>query len=226
MTARPAVGVTVEEFVARYPMLYHMAEAGSWPSIQQHGLLSTSALLDEYRITGAARAALESERRSAMNVVHRAGRPPASIRDNLPMDDAGLRRCLEDGLTPADWYRLLNGRVFFWVTEKRLNRLRAARAYRTRAHDILIVDSTSLLAVHAGGIVLSPINSGCTKPIPRSRGRTTFLPLAEYPFHDRLGRRLEPVVELAVLDRVPDIAAHVVRVERRTPDDGSWQIWP
>ena len=32
--------------IEQYPKLYHMAEAGSWPLILNHGLLSTSALLD------------------------------------------------------------------------------------------------------------------------------------------------------------------------------------
>ncbi len=51
--------MTVEEFCAAYPRLYHMAEAAAWPSIQRHGLLSTSALLDLYGVAGAERARIE-----------------------------------------------------------------------------------------------------------------------------------------------------------------------
>lgn len=39
-------GVDPGELAERYPRLFHMAAAGSWPSIERHGLLSTSALLD------------------------------------------------------------------------------------------------------------------------------------------------------------------------------------
>ena len=40
----------IERLISRYPTLYHMAEDGSWESIQRHGLLSTSALLDRFEI--------------------------------------------------------------------------------------------------------------------------------------------------------------------------------
>ena len=41
-----------------------------------------------------------------------------------------LQRCLQGKMTVEQWHRLLNGRVFFWVDENRLNVLRQARAYR------------------------------------------------------------------------------------------------
>ncbi|WP_298807072.1 hypothetical protein [uncultured Pseudokineococcus sp.] len=34
----------------RWPRLFHMAEAQSWPSIQRYGLLSTQALWDFYEV--------------------------------------------------------------------------------------------------------------------------------------------------------------------------------
>jgi hypothetical protein len=37
----------------------------------------------------------------------------AVIRDQKPMRDSALLKCLDKGLTPADWYRTLNRRVFF-----------------------------------------------------------------------------------------------------------------
>ena len=40
-----------------------MAEAAAWPSIQRHGLLSTSALLDLYEVTEAERSRSNATRR-------------------------------------------------------------------------------------------------------------------------------------------------------------------
>ena len=40
------------ELVGDCPTLYHMAEGGGWPAIRQHGLLSTSALLNLYGVEG------------------------------------------------------------------------------------------------------------------------------------------------------------------------------
>ena len=195
-----------------YPRLYHMAERGSWPSICQHGLLSTSALLDLYEVDGEQRAQLEAAHRpESVEISHpRHGR--AVIRDQKPMDDRGLRRALTDGLTPAEWYRILNDKVFFWLTEKRLNTLLGARAYRKLRHDVLVVDTRKLLSKHAQRVVLSPMNSGATKPMPFKRGRSTFLAMDEYPFDERKSSGKDPVAELAVRGSVPDISNFVIRV--------------
>jgi len=130
------------------------------------------------------------------------------------MSDAGLMKSLRDGLTPTAWYQLLNGLVFFWVSEGRLLRLLGARAYRTKRQCILELDTQKLLAVHSERVVLSPINSGCTKPNPTPRGNTTFLPISTYPYESWLSKRAraEAVVELAVRYSVPDVRRFTKRV--------------
>jgi hypothetical protein len=60
--------VTIDEFAATYPQLYHLAEAGSWPSIERHGLLSVSALLDLFEVDGNRREELESQVRQSGGV--------------------------------------------------------------------------------------------------------------------------------------------------------------
>lgn len=218
-------GVSPAEFASAYPRLYHMAEAGAWPNIQEHGLRSTTALLDLYGYVGDARASIESARRPGMVELRSDGLPPAFIRDNGPMTDSALARCLRDGLSPTDWYGLLNARVFFWVKESRLESLLGARAYRGRDHDVLVLQTSSLLARYSARTTLSPMNSGNTKPFAHPRGKDTFLPLAEYPFQSRIARGLEPVVELAVEYSVPDIEKHVVRVDRRAGGLAPRVIW-
>jgi hypothetical protein len=129
------------------------------------------------------------------------------------MDDAGLRRALRGGLETSDWHRLLNSKVFFWLTSARLQRMLDAKAYRGKRQTVITVDTRLLLERHLERIVLSPINSGCTKPIPHYRGASTFAPLSLYPFSERMRRRLEPAVELAVDHGVLDIADLVLTVE-------------
>src|SRR5262245_60128665 len=110
----------VRELIERYPRLYHMAEDGAWPSIERHGLLSTSALLDLYGVDGAERVTIESSHRPDSIEINRDGLGTAVVRDQKPMSDAGLARCLQDGLSPEEWYRILNNKSFFWLTERRL----------------------------------------------------------------------------------------------------------
>jgi hypothetical protein len=47
------------------------------------------------------------------------------IRDQCPQPPTPLESCLVD-MTPADWYALINSRVFFWLDYERLNRQRTA----------------------------------------------------------------------------------------------------
>ena len=41
----------VSELIATYPRVFHSASGLAWPSIKQHGLLSTQRLLDLYDVT-------------------------------------------------------------------------------------------------------------------------------------------------------------------------------
>ena len=206
----------LSELLNDCPTLYHMAERGSWPSIEKHGLLSTSALLDRYKIAGAERHAIEAARRPVSVTLKRDGLGQAVVRDQFPMDDKGLTRCLQDALSPADWYRLLNAMVFFWLTRDRLLRLLNAGLYRLEEHDVLALDSASFVAAYADKIWFCPINSGCTKPYPHPRGTTTFRRIPDYPYSAfrQKRKRGERVVELAVDYAVPDIAKFVTKIVR------------
>jgi hypothetical protein len=206
-------GITIDELSTRFPRLYHMAAQGSWPGIERHGLLSTSALLDLFEIRGARREEIESRHRPECVTVGHEKIGTAVIRDQKPMHDAGLRRALADGLAPRDWYRILNEKVFFWLTRDRLERLLNAKAYRNKRQTVIVLNTRALLKRHSDKVFLSPMNSGCTKPFPHARGKKTFLSLREYPFSERLSRGLEPIVELAVSHGVEDIGDLALRVE-------------
>lgn len=203
----------VDTFIERYPRLFHMAETGTWPKIQQDGLRSTTALLDLFQYTGAARHHIESERRAQSVVItHSKTGETAVIRDNIPLREQFLRGCLEE-MTPTEWYELLNRKVFFWVSEERLTKLLNARQYKSRAHDVLTVDTGRLLDFHSNDITVASINTGATLyPNASKRGPQTFRKIA-----DHSARTI--VVELAVDYAVPRIADLVTIVQRRLRTD-------
>jgi len=219
------MGVSAQNLAAAYPSLYHMAEAGSWPSIQKYGLLSTTSLLTLFELQASVRSRIESAHRPESIVIKHAELGTAVVRDQIPMREQDLVRCLRDDMTPREWYQLLNSKVFFWLTEQRLQRMLGARAYRDRPHTVLILDTAALLADYTPSVVLSSMNSGCTRPVAHPRGKDTFQPLARYPFAERRRRGLEAVVELAVEGGVKNIATYTREVHESSADGSDRTIW-
>jgi hypothetical protein len=205
----------LDELIADCPYLYHMAMKDSWASIQMHGLLPTDDLLDLFEVEAAERTSLTTKRRPESVAINHPQLGQAIVRDQIPLHDSDLLKCLSGGLTPEDWHALLNERVFFWLTEERLNRLMCAGAYRKFEHLILKVATQPIIENYWHSIELSPMNSGCTKPMPHPRGPDTFLPIDDYPYDFwtkvRRRKRGERVVELTVIGGVPDITNYVVQ---------------
>ena len=111
----------------------------------------------------------------------------------------------------------LNSRVFFWLSQRRLKKLRNAGAYAEREHDILTINTQSLVDAYAGEIELCHLNSGAVHPAADyPRGAGSFQPIASYPWSDRLAiAPAEPIVELTVPYAVPDIERFVIDVTTR-----------
>ena len=208
----------VEKIVELYPRLYHMAERDSWESIKNLGLLSTSAVLDYFSVTGNERTPFESEQRKT-----KMGVPPGDgsriiLRDQKPMPRNRLMMALKDGTTPEDWYRLINNKVFFWTNEKRLAGLLNARDYRSLEHDVLTIDTEPFIRTFYERIWLCHMNSGNTWPWPHIRGSDTFCRIPDYPIK-RSGNPYTEVVELVVDYSVPNISDYVIDVRRIKGDE-------
>lgn len=195
--------------------IYHLAEASNWPFIQRDGLLSASRLLHASGLIGADRDRLER----AQRLTHTALPSGVCLRDQLPMPSAALDRCL-CGMSPADWYTMVNSRVFFWLDPDRLNRQKAAS--KSRPQVVLVVDTAALIAAHEERIAVTPINTGNARRKAARRGTATFVPLAEWgqtgwaseaqALGIPLRKRSHQPVELTVLDAVPDILRFVIEV--------------
>lgn len=204
--------------IRKHPKLYHMAEDGSWESIQKIGLLSTSALLDKFEIAGERRQEIKSSRRPKIVEISHPELGRALIRDNKHMHEKTLERCLV-GMTPREWYETLNRKVFFWLEEKRLINLLGARAYRDRPHLVLEVETAELLRRHGDSVSLSPTNSGVTFTVnPAPRGPDTFKHISDHP-------KSKAVVELTVDYAVPNLAAFTLSVSRWHGSEKLENVW-
>jgi hypothetical protein len=207
------------EFLELYPRLYHMAESDAWPSIHRLGLLSACALVELFEVPAARRSQLISQRRQRSERLEHPLYGTAVLRDQGPMSEAKLLACLTD-LDPAQWYELLNRRVFLWPSFQKLTALLWAAAYSDRAHIIVTIDTARLIERYRSQIELCAINSGATLYNPPQRGSKTFRSLTVFPFEDLVkgGRsKKAAVAEVTVLNGITPIAAVVDRVDRVHP---------
>ena len=211
-----------------YPRLYHMSHAGSWRSIQQHGLLSTTALLDLFEVKGELRERLEGNRRPKSEAIVHSVHGRAMLRDQQPLNEKKLKGALRDGLSPRDWYLLLNRKVFFWGPETRLKILQGARLYEAQRQTIVEIDTAQFLERYAGRVSLCYMNSGSTQPMAWDRGKDTFLPLEDYPLSERRHKYgvKNAVAEVTVDYSVPDLRDFVVTAYEIGGGEQKAVLWP
>ncbi|MEV8639178.1 hypothetical protein AB0395_46725 [Streptosporangium sp. NPDC051023] len=197
--------------------VYHLAEAANWPSIEKHGLLPAAELIARAGLSGADRERLERSQRPEPMLLP----DGVEIRDQRPMPASALQSCLV-GLDPADWYALVNVRVFFWLDPARLNRQRAA--YGSRPQVVLTLDTVGLVADYGDRAAVSPINSGNARRRPARRGAATFVPYTEWvrsgwaseavALGIRERRRSHPPTELTVMGAIPNAMQYVTAISR------------
>jgi hypothetical protein len=200
--------------------VYHLAEAANWPSIQRHGLFSATALLDRAGVIGAERERLERRQR----LEHVELPDGVQLRDQRPMPAKALEGRLV-GMSPDQWYALVNAQVFFWLDADRLNRQRAACEPRPQV--VLVVDAEALVTEHGSRVALTPINTGNARRRPARRGAATFVPYAQWlasaweteaaALATPVRPRSHPPAELTIAQSVPDLARFLIRFEELPP---------
>lgn len=208
--------MTPEELIAHYPVLHHMAERDAWPRIQKIGLRTTAQLVDACHVDSRTRDAILTQRRRQFVDLDHPEVGTITVRDQKPL---GLHNLKLTDVTVEGFLELLNTRVFMWTSPERLNGLLGARPYRNSIHDVLVLDTLSIVETYAEDIRLTGMNTGATIfPSAPPRGAESFKTIEEFPFEQRrrLGKKLQDnVVELCVIGGVDNVEDHLLRVERR-----------
>lgn len=213
------------ELIEFVPRLYHITSAGAWATIAQHGLLSTTAILDKLNISSSERRAFEDQRRPESKPLDHPEFGQFIIRDQKPLSDSKLAKSVE-GCTVEEYLRLLNRKVFFWADLNRAQGLNSARAYNNNDQQMIVVDTASLVAQYGCKISLCHKNSGALRA-PHPLGPHIFKSIEDYePRVNRKGKPGKPVVELAVDYSVPDIIRHVLEVQDLIPGKPPRKIHP
>ena len=199
--------MTPEAFAALHPVLTHYAEAGAHRSICARGLLPAATLAPHLDMS--------VPRPAAVELGH------AVLSDNTPLLGPGLARCLDDELTPEDWLRILNDRVFLWADERGGAGFLRARLRLGRATERLRFDALALLAPVWDRAEVTPINSGSAIRVPARRGLSTFAPLATLDYdawrRSRKTKGLDSVREVAVRGGIPEAGDALISVDAITP---------
>jgi hypothetical protein len=210
--------LTPEELAERHPVLFHVTEEAGLPSLHSHGLLSTEHLLRLFEIEESRATKLLTERRPKMVVLNHPLYGHAVLNDNRPISDNMLLKCLDDGLLPADWMRMLNARVFFWPSRDKSNSLIEAQENNGRAKVVMEIDTLSLAKAHGERMQLAPINTGSATRRPARRGLSTYTPLLSLSYSDWQKKRggRDRLVEVVVVGSVPDLASHLKSIKRIT----------
>ena len=197
-----------------------MAQHGSWPNIRKYGLLSTTALLDLFQKTGEERSKIESHWRPSSIQIDHPKYGKAVVRDQKPARPDWMERVLV-GVTPEQWYKFLNSKVFFWLCQDSLKSMLNAPTYTNSYHDVITVDTRLLVDRYFGQITLSRINSGFARFGQGKRDFATFKRIEDYP----LGLKKNTPRELAVNYGVPDIAELAISVQRWKGNEFLEVIW-
>ena len=179
-------------FAQRFPKLYHLTFATNLPSIQQHGLLSATALADTYTFTPEEREACIDRRRLCNQDLH-----GITLRDQQAAPESKMKTCLV-GISIPDWLALLNSKVFFFLELKKAQRM--AETYAAYQNILLEVDTKALLDRHAAESFLCRFNSGSFQFKPTPRGRASFIPMAEFEL-----RKKSAPTELSINSPIPAI---------------------
>ena len=209
-----------EQLISAYPRVFHMAEGGSWPKIRKHGLLSTNALLDLFQKSGEKRSKIESQWRPCSVQIYHPKYGKAVIRDQKPGRPDWMKKVLVC-VTPEQWYRFLNGKVFFWLSQERLMSMLNAPPYAKSCHDVITVDTRLLVDRHMDRIRLCRLNSGFARYGQGKRNFATFKRIDDYP----LGPKRNIPKELTVECRVADIAELAISVDRWRGKEFLERVW-
>ena len=91
------------------------------------------------------------------------------IRDQGPISEKALSKCLTNGIQVGDFLKHLNDRVFFWPNLSRL-RIHYGR-YELEQPSIIRLRSEDVIALNEERLRLCQWNSGATRPIPYYDGK-------------------------------------------------------
>lgn len=183
MTDEIGNNMNIDRFIETHPFLYHLTDSRNFDLILKHKkLFSTQELVIKSDLEAEFKTSFLRSRRPRHFVLN-IDNQQYFIRDQRPISEKNLAKCLTPGWGIEDFYSLLNNRVFFWPTIKRLQSHYAR--YKAENPVIIKVKSSEILTINLHA-EYSRLNSGATRSnsylggAPPLRGEGTFLSAEKY----------------------------------------------
>ncbi len=198
--------MTPEGFLERCPLLCHVGPIGAWEGIQQLGFRTASQLIADADLTEADRVALMTlPRRHARRLTVRG--VEVMLRDQGPLfARRDLLTIMGDGLTVADWVRVLNGRVYLFAHPAALSKVLDKYVERDGGQELITFNRRKLLEIYRSKIELATQNTGAVARVAGpQKFRDTFKSIGLFP--DRTPS------EVTIVDGIDDLSV-VATVER------------
>jgi hypothetical protein len=204
--------VSPEDLASLHPYLYHITRPQVLQSVLAHGLLPAMDLLKLYEVPLEQREMLQARRRPRSVTIVHSTYGEAVLTDNAPLSETALAKCLDNGMTPEAWIRMLNQRVFFWVDEKNLTNHLAANTKNGEKRVVLKFNTQSLVSACYEKVELAAINTGSTIRKPARRGLSTFSSAHLYTYAEwqRLRGGRDRIKELTVAGGVMNVVDHLI----------------
>jgi hypothetical protein len=173
----------IQKFINSRPFLYHLTcNENAENIIKSRELFSANELIQ--------RTANEqywpiSRQRRAEHVLIVLDRQPIYLRDQRPISEKNLAKCLTDNWKVPDFIEFLNDRVFMWPS---ISRLSSHYNRYEREKPVILRFSTEKLINANKHVKFCRLNSGATRSnsylrgAPPARGPQSFLPADQFNF--------------------------------------------
>lgn len=179
--------MTLEEFYKRNEYLYHLTSPDNADAIlSSRYLLSAEKLISDADLTNEEKHKyLTGRRPEHLHIISSTTGLPSMIRDQQPISEKALVKTLTNNMTAGEFILLLNSRVFFWPTLKRLN-IHYTR-YQNESPAIIRVKSRDMIESNLDQLKFCRLNSGATRCHPKwkappPRGMETFVSVNDWEF--------------------------------------------
>lgn len=177
----------IEQFIEKRPYLYHLTSKENAENIIKHRYIYSTNKLVEMSEDASHAGILRTRRIEHYEVVING--QSYYLRDQRPISELALSKCLTDNWQVGDFLYHLNDRVFMWPTLERLSR--HYKRYQQEAPVIFRFPTAELLELNPH-VLFCRLNSGATRANSYlggkapDRGPETFLPanLFDRPVRD------------------------------------------